>query len=593
MSDVNATLPEVTITATPIVDQTTSPAMSNTATPFAAVSCSIEVYMFEGSVYTITGGQIRSVTFSKPLHDGAVGTAEIQLAPGGPHGVESTPTWTEIITPMSHVLIGMTRGNRSAVVLDGVVIRIVEAQEWQTTDQVSTAGRVIMLECADFAWFFRNFNWYALTFLGMTAGTVANLDYAPANIPYLIDQGLIGGTGPSGEGGALNPINVAEKWYTKVMAGQNAILGQTFVPYQTNGRISFFNMVGTSWEAFPNAYIPYTDYFLAAEQTWMEKFLAILPFPWYEFFVTTAPSGAYSLVQGANGMTASGSVFSMATEPLAKAAGPQLVARVNPTPTMSFMGASTSQAATIGTLDMSRWNALSIGVPDAGFYTSDIDFDAESAFNFYTLNPTAYLSNFDGNASNILWNFYFGGAVDVASVHRYGFRPAIGTFRWFFDPQGTTQQMPDVDIPASAATMLAKYTSWFHPQPLMAKATCMWPLMPDILIGTRFRYAPFKDGLPWDFYVEAVRHSFVFGGPSTTTLTLTRGLPMSVYADASSDGVLQGVFSGNAMRQNGIYTTGVPSGTGPALTPFNPNDNVTQLWGRLANIFVMPQAPGN
>ena len=591
MSDVNATLPEVNITATRLTD--TTPATTQTpitAAPFAAVSASVEVYMFEGSAYTIDPGQIYEMTVEKTLRDGAVGNATIRLAPGGPHGPESTPTWTEIVTPMSHVIIGMTRGNRAAIVLDGVSIRAIQSQEWQTTDQAATAGRVQTLSCADFAWFFRSFNWYALTFLGMTAGAQVGeaLNFAPAGIPALIDQGLIGGTGQS------NPSEVAQKWFTKVMAGQGAILGSTFVPYQTNARISFENMVGTMWENYPNAFIPYADYFLAAEQTWMDKFMSILPFPWYEFFVTTAPIGAYPLISGSSGTTAPGSTFTMTSQPLAQAAGPQLVARVNPTPTLALTDAGAGQAATIGNLDLTRWNALSLSVPDAGFYHSEIDFDAEGAYNFYMLNPTAYTTLFgNNNANNIPFPFSFVGAADPASVHRYGFRPAIGTFRWFFDPQGTAAQNGELNIPQSVATMLGKYISWLHPMPLMARAVATFPLMPDVMIGTRFRYPPFKDGLPWDFYVEGVRHHFIFGGLSTTTLTLTRGLPASVYADASSDGILQGVFTGNAMRQNGIYMTGLPQGTAPALTTFGPPDSITTLMGRLANIFVMPQAPGS
>ena len=489
---------------------------------------------------------------------------------------------------MSHVLVGMSRGDRAAIVLDGVSIRSEESQEWRTADENATTWRMPTLEVADFAWFFNSFNWYALTFLGMTAGAVVGeaLGFAPAGIPYLIDQGLLGGTAED----HFNPADVAQRWFSKVMAGQGAILGQTFVPYQNNARVPFGQAVGTVWENYPNVIVPYGDYFMAAEGTWMGKFLDILPFPWYEFFVTTAPSGAYALASGATGFTASGTAFTMQSQPLAPPAGPRLVARVNPIPTLSLTTDAAMKNITIGSLDMTRWNALPLDEPDDGIFYSSIDFDAENARNFYQLNPTAYTTLFGiNNANNIPFIFSILGAADPASVHRYGFRPEIGTFRWFFDPQGTAGQEPDLNIPQSVATMLGKLISWAHPQPLMARATVRLPLMPDVLIGTRFRYAPFKDPTTWDFYVEAVRHEFTFGGDSATTLTLTRGLPTAVYADPSSAGLLQAIYTGNAQRMNGLYASGLPSGTGSGLVAFGQPDSITTVMGELAQVFVTPQ----
>jgi len=564
---------------------------------FAAPSCSVEVYPFEGGPFVLGSGQIRSVTVEKSIRGGSVGRARIDLAPGGPFGVESSPTWTEVITPMSHVLIGMSRGDKAAIVLDGVSTRSSEEQDFRSSIEESGAGRFPVVEVADFAWFFRTFNWYSLTFLGLTAGAPVGeaLGFAPAGIPALLDQGLLGGTGTN----QSNPSLVAQRWFDKVMAGQGAILGKTFVPYN-GSRVPFGQAVATTWENYPNAFIPFADYFMAAEESWMDKFMEILPMPWYEFFVTTAPSGAYAMASGSTGVTSSGATFTMASQPLALPAGPQLVARINPIPTLSVTSDTSAQNTSIGTLDVSRWNALPVNEPDplnsSGapvFYSSEVTFSAEAARNFYMLNPTAYTSLFgNNNSNNIPFPFSFVGAADPASVHRYGFRPEIGTFKWLFDPQGTAGQNADLNIPQSVAALLGKLISWCHPEPLMARGTVTLPLSPDIMIGTRWRYAPFKDGTLWDFYVETVRHHFVFGGVSTTTLALTRGLPSSVYSDASSDGVLQAIFTGNAMRMNGAYASGVPDGTGPALTTFGSPESITTLMGRLANIFVTPQAPG-
>ena len=83
--------------------------------PFGAVACGLEIYPFEGGPYFLSGGQIRSVTVSKTLRGGSNGSFSIELAPGGPFGPESVPDWTEIVTPGSHVLIGMQRGADAAV----------------------------------------------------------------------------------------------------------------------------------------------------------------------------------------------------------------------------------------------------------------------------------------------------------------------------------------------------------------------------------------------------------------------------------------------------------------------------------------------
>jgi hypothetical protein len=572
------------------------------ASPFAALGCSVNIFPFEGGPIIMSPGQLREVVVEKSIRGGAVGRALLRLAPGGPQGPESAPTWTEIVTPMSHVVIAMTRGERSAVVFDGVVVQPSEAQEWSTTDQTSSAMRFPSIEARDFAWFFRTFNWYALTFMGMTAGTPAGeaLGFVPAGVPAALSEGLLGGLSPA----ESNPAVLSRAWYEKVMAGTGGILGKTNIPYGTTS-LPFGKVVAAMWENYPNAYIPFGDYFMAAEQDWMSKFMSILPFPWYEFFVITAPSGsylgnsggAYALASGATGVTVSGATFSVINEPLALPAGPMIVARVNPIPTLQLTGAP-GQNMQIGALDMSRWNALPIAVPSAAdpgglhsFMDSEVSFTAEAARNFYMLNPTGYATAYGSNSGNMVpFYFLFGGLSDASSVHRYGFRPEVGSFPWYFDPQGTAGQNPQLDIPGSIAAMMGKLVSWWHPSPLMATATVTIPLAPDLLPGIRYRYAPFKDGVQWDFYVEAVRHHFVFGGRSSTTLMLTRGLPTSIYADPSPTGLLYNIHVGNAMRQDGVYKVGLPKGTGPALTAFNTPQSIQQMMGNLAQIFVTPQA---
>jgi len=558
--------------------------MSGAFASFAAVSCDIEIYPYEGGNYVIQKGQIRQVIFEKKLHGGDVGRAIIQLAPGGPNGSESSPDWIEILTPMSFVLIGMTRGGRSALVFSGVVVRPAETQEWRSSTEESFAGRFPTFECADFAWFFRMFNYYSLQFMGLTANVPlgSQMGFVPQGIVSLLDQGIIGGQN-------VNPADVAQLWYKKVMVGQGGILGKTFIPYSTEQQIQLGDILANAWENYPNATIPYSDYFYAHEGTWMDKFQYTLPFPWYEFFITTAPRDAYTFDSGAS---APGWVFTMRGQPQAAPAGPQLVARINPIPALNI-SVSEGKPQGFGELDMSRWNALPINAPSDThtFFESTVSFEAEGAANFYYLNPTAMGTFFVmNNANNIPFAFTGFGAADPASVHRYGFRPAIATFSWFVDMTGSNaQNNGSGEFPSTIGNVLGRYISQFHPQPLMARAEVTMPLTPDVSIGNRWEHAPFKDNIKWQFYIEAVRHNFVFGGRSTTTLSLSRGLPSDIYADSSKDSLLYAIHLGNAMRQNGIYTKGLPKNSSEALTLFSALDGAKEIAGQLSQVFVTPQ----
>jgi hypothetical protein len=557
---------------------------------FAAPSCTIEVYPFEGGGFIINGGQIVRAQVTKSLRN-IDGQMMIELAPGGPYGPEDPKTWSQIITPMSHVLVGMSRGSEAAVVMDGIARSIREGQEWHTDQQNgSIAARSQIVEGADFGWFFATFNWYALTFLGMTAGTTegAALGFAPAGVPYLLSQGLLG----MSASGGINPRLVGQQWYEKVMAGQGAILGTTYVPYWNNSRVSFSGAVSTLWEDYPQVFVPYGDYFLAAEESWAAKFANIFPDPWYEFFVTTAPHGAYTFATGATGAATSGMAFTMTSQPLALPAGPQLVARVNPIPALNATVDSATTAITIGQVDTTRWHALPIydlTLRPYGFYDSEIEFSADGARNFYMLNPTSYTTMFGvNNANSTPFPFAFMGAADPDSVHRYGYRPQIGTMRWMFDPTGTAAQNGNYNIAQTVGTLLMRLVSWHHPRPLMANAQVVLPLSPDILIGTRFRYAPYKNGEVWEFYIEGFKHDFVFGEDSTTTLTLTRGLPVAVYDDVSANGMLRNVLLGNAERFEGYYVPGLQAGAGSGLVTFGPPGSITTLMGNMAQVLVTP-----
>jgi hypothetical protein len=550
---------------------------------FAALTGSIEVYPFESHRFIISGGQIVSINVRTTLRDSNA-LFDIQLAPGGPYGTESPITWDQIITPMSHILIGMSRGNEAAIVLDGVVTRTGQTQAWRTSSEgVSSAGRGLALTGSDFNYFYRSFNYYALTFFGLSAG-VPGSEVIPLELQSTLSKGQLGGGFSSKDS---SPVQVGQAWYNSVMAGQG-LLGKTYVPYTGGNRISFTQAMAAIWENYPNVFIPYSDFFMANDEAWLEKFQGIFPFPWYEFFVTTAPDGFYT-PKGATAIP--GTTFSMASIPRAEPAGPVMVARINPAPFFDVTGGGGSFSA--GPLDVSRWNALPLfdfTQRAYGFFQSNVVFSGDSARNFYQLNPTGYSTILNSNASNTPLPFLFIAAADPASVQRYGFRPQLGTIRWMFDPQGLAAQNSEVSVQTTMLALTGKMISWYHPVPLMASAEVTLPLIPTLKIGTRFRFAPFKALDPWDFYIEAVEHHFEFGGgnqSSWTRLSLSRGLPSGVYADAG--GILQALHVGNAQRADAIYYVGLPNGSDEALTIISTQDQASELSGHLAQVYATPQ----
>lgn len=567
---------------------TSGPVMSFPAA-FASNACSVEVYPFEGGPSVIQGGQIKAVTVDKTLLNGGVGQFAIELANGGPQGPEDPNTWSQILTPMSHVLIGMSRGDSAAIVMDGVLTAPGESQQWITKQEGSTAARSQTISGGDFAWFFKRFNYFALTFMGLTAGVPGiGGGVIPPSLMSVLSQGLVGGTNAENS----NPVQVGMKWYNSVMAGTSGLLSNTFVPFVNGSRYLFPNIVTQNWENYPNVFIPYADYFMVGEESWMDKFLSIFPHPWYEFFVTTAPAGAYAIANGGTNVPAQ-NLFAMQSMPYAPPAGPMLVARVNPTPAFDISDPGAGSAPVPGAMDMSRWNALPLfdfTQTDYGFFNSSVAFSADGASNFYQLNPTYYKTIApQNNANTTPVPFFFIAAADPASVQRYGFAPRIGTIRWMCDPMGLAAQNQSLDIEQTILSLTGRYISWFHPVPLMLQGQVTIPLTPTMLVGTRFRYAPFKDGIAWDFYITGFRHRFVFGGTCTTTLTLTRGLPADVYDDAN---LLQAIFTGNAMRANGEYVVGLPDGTGPALQIIETPQQAATLAGQMAQTYVTPQAMG-
>jgi hypothetical protein len=214
--------------------------------------------------------------------------------------------------------------------------------------------------------------------------------------------------------------------------------------------------------------------------------------------------------------------------------------------------------------------------------------------NFYIINPL-FFSNLFGvsNDQQAPFTYLFASWVDVASIHRYGFLPQISEVHWFSDPDGAAakrlaangQSLDTMELLVSALSL--KMTSYFEPTALMARGTVTFNLRPDILIGNKITLQPFKDQEEWEFYIEGFTHSYTFGGAATTSLMLTRGLPLAVYQNSD---LMLAIHTGNAMRQNGNYVVGLPPGLGAPLQPINVQTLEKELMAQISQVFATPQA---
>jgi hypothetical protein len=536
--------------------------------PSEEVVCRVSIYPFEGGQWhfstslsdpsTAYSG-ILSCTVDKNIRNPASGTFSIVLSPGGPGGVRSFPSWTEILTPMSLVVIGMSRGSEEAIVMIGFVLSATETQIWSR----SQVMRAITVTGADFSYLFSTRNYFNLTWLG-GPGPLITPNNPNAGFAYSVDTGLLQGT----------PDQLASLWYSKVML---KILDNLVFQGPSGKSVGFQQIVNYIYESYylSSSFIPFNSNFISSTGNWMNKFLAFFPFPFYEYFVYTVSNdilintlsglqSTYSSQSGFSFLSAGGHDFSNTK------AGPSSVfqvARLVPFPLIRH-SVGANGIGTPDNIDMSLWNNLYVYTedqfPDEGFIESEIAFSENEVSNFYTINPTQ-ISSFLKLPSNLTTaSLLMPLAYDSASVFRYGWRPQILTTEWF----STSTEQTNQNITSSIALgydLLDQAVSYYEPTPLMARGSLVNLLSPTIFPGNIIRYYPFREntrpdtgGAPgsvnatWDFYIEGVRHNFTFGKRSTTTLTLSRGLPTSVYGDLT---LLFDILTGNAQRINGESRT--------------------------------------
>lgn len=539
----------------------------------------IEIYPHEGGAYAISSdkGQVLECLVDKYIKRMS-GNFTVRLAPGGPNGPNVGPSWLDIITPMSFVMIGMSRGIYQNVVMLGVVTRITES--WNFESQPVTRQIVVMGE--DAGYFFTHFNWFALTFINGPA--------AALGIQIAGNETAGGALGTqAGLGGNLTqgtPDDIGKAWYLGVMDGPQGILSKTWFDYGLNNSVLFSDAVGVQFEKYSDdVKILWSFSFVSTEESWEQKFKKIFPYPWYEFFVITAPAGFYGTALTTSwNQVSTGIQFTMQRFPN-NPVQIYVIARVNPLPTLK--ATPTDGSMTFDGIDTKAWMAMKEFPEDVPLLRSTEEFCEEEVRNFFVVTPI-YMKSTLGEGNDKVTPPMLGVsvAVDPASVHRYGFRPMYMETEWFSDPTGQIAQQQQQNLAPGEpgisggggdflkifANLTARLASQYEPVSLMMRAERVGPLRPDIIPGNRFTYQPLKElnNAPWTFYIEGVTHHYVFGGPSLTTLHLSRGLPADVYGDTRaltttgggfqlSGGVLEGLHKGVAQRLNGVYQLGLPS----------------------------------
>lgn len=507
----------------------------------AAPQCYVDICPFEGGKYTFSPSSagVLAVRVSAPCSmDGGFA---IDLAPGGPNGPNADPSWADIITPMSLVVIGMSRGTYRRTVMVGLVTQVSEG--WDRTS--NPVQRVISVQGADFSLFFNLFSYYNLNALtGLNEGALGSL-----GLLGRLSDALLSGT----------PDTVGKAWLN-LMVGPNGLLASTRIPYLGGTALTLQNVISSWLQPFNGPVdIPTAANFLGDEGTWTEKFGTFFPSPWYEFFLTTADVGFYPAA------TKPASPIALSGFPNA---APTLVARVRPLPTLKQGSSSLS-------IDTALWQALPSFTPDPGTggpAEFELGYSTDEVHNFFVLNPTILSTLFGGGNTNVSpFAYNYSAYIDVASIHRYGYRPLIAPLQWMADPAGIASRASSANgalssFDALMAALTLRLASYYEPTALMARATVRLPLRPDIMPGCKFVANPRKTPVPWTFYVDAVEHDYSFGGFASTTLTLSRGLPSSVYNDAA---LLTAVHTGGAQRLNGTIQAGTASGLGPTLKAFD------------------------
>ena len=577
----------------------------------ATPQCFVQIFPFDGSSFSfpadfknLPNGGLLECTVTKNIHSASPGTCELVLSPGGPNGLTTGPSWGQIIVPLSLVIVTMLRGGNGNVVFVGVVHTVTENLDWTS----SSPTRETIVRCFDFQYFLTIYNFYTLTFLG-TLGSSGGSAIPTSSFFTTIDNGLVTG----------DPIQVASEWL-KVMFVILQDLGFQINSGNKQAFISFSNLLVPVFQQFGMPGVEANGPTIpmgfgnlgTTDSSWWSKFAEIFPFPMYELFLQTVPARFMSdiLISNYQDNTPVSYLptYNQAVYPLAfgnsipynlrmsydNTPVTALVARKFPFPVPNLAGTEPY---------MDQWNKLpvfypgqetgwelstatspySIGVfQNASAYVSHttlssvlhstLTFSPDDIKNFFVVQPL-FANSVMGDANGAFYAGYlYAMGADFNSIARYGYRPFIFETQWFGTGSSSTAvtnktlygpNYPFGILPPFFNYMISILAAYSEPTPWMATGSVTDLLRPDILAGNRYVYAPFKDSPNelWMFYITETSHRFVFGGRSTTTLRLERGLPVSMYEGTGGGGLtpLNQLLQGQLVRRDGKYVSIVDS----------------------------------
>ncbi len=533
----------------------TPPTDYNLASP----QIGVEIWPHNGGAVSFSGAQsgILQAQITKNIRDRNGGKFVLHLAPGGPNGVADSTSWTSILTPASLVIIYLSRGGSQRIVMMGILNSVEESQIWQNNRVI----RTIKIQGCDFTYFFNAFSYYTLTYLGF----LPSLPAPAAGWVIGRFKGQFYGT----------PDSVAVDWLGVMLGNSIAshnlgILSQTYVTYQ--GNQIFLSQLFSYWfEAFVEAelaYMPfYADYF-NSEGSWSDRFYAMLTWPYYEFFITTAEVGDYpdlGLIANSRAFGNSFGYAQVATSTINVAnynpVSPTIVGRVNPLPWVAYPQLGGVQSA----INRSRWDELNTYTLGAfSFIDSTVQYNSNDAFNFFGVNTmmtNAIAAQAGTSNANLFGVEILGAIIDPYGIKTYGFRPYYNQVRWLtLPPTAISKPNTNFNIANTADTLLGKLASYYIPSPNLLDGTITIPMWPDVLPGNKFLYNPFKNTNVYEFYIEGVTHTYVFGGRSKTTLNVGRGALLSDYNDPN---ILPGMHLDSYVRVNGVFTARTDIATTP------------------------------
>ena len=528
---------------------------------FASPQVIIDIYSATSDNLILLGSStgVISASTSKSIRDRDGGKFQIQLAPGGPNGVNDPTTWVQTIVPFSLAVISMKRGQSKAVVMVGLITAVKEVQSWNN----KMVTRLTQIEGLDFFLYFRQFCFYVLKFLGILDSIPELFGPAGTAVNPNVTAGYIGDQ---------NPSQAAIYWYQNVMMGTIAgdtlpppsgpkpgVLSNTYVNYRSvKQKIRQF--FGTWFENYDDGgggvfsnpiIIPISINFLMAEGDFMSKFTEIMPWPFYEFFTITAPIQIQGITLYPNLTNAAQTIQSSDSGiPPAQSC---VIGRVNPLPWVA-QDSSNNKVW----YNQRFENLLTYDFTSSSFINSEIEYNLDDVRNFYVVSPMSPLNQNGTNPSSIQGAIQqMGFMYDFTSVTRYGFRPEVDSVMWWADGFGnlpgmtrglTSSELPSPDQFARAISRVASY---YEPTPYMLNSTIEIPLWPEVLPGNVFRYRPYKSDVIYLCYIESVEHIFEFGGNSKTKLVLTRGLLETDYTNTK---LMIALHTGNIDRIDGVLT---------------------------------------